>query len=202
MKPIVCSHTRCGVHYLATLLHTNLYCGVEDYEQLHFSHSRLPEPLVQYIHLHRPLLPTMVSIWKARTHLGIHDSVSFSQMVRTPWEEMPRSEIGPAYFNGEAFDRVCSPRPFTGTLPERWVRTLDMFQHKAAIALSYGFVTQFPYETLLNIARMFDLSWREGTPKLVLERRGFWAAEEQMPCIPPEDILYLEGYQSRCRFSY
>lgn len=194
MFPRIVSHTRTGTHYLAKLLWSNFRTGYGAYEELHFSHSRVPpEP---YIHLHRPLFPVMLSVWRAREHLGIAKSVSFSAMLRTPWEAMPRAESCEAVYNGVATSKVCSPKEFFGTLPQRWLDSTTLFARSAAYNAEYSWVVERPMAVLQEVARAFKVKRnKEFVP--VLERVGWWSADEETPSISADDMYLMEAYQCR-----
>jgi hypothetical protein len=197
ITPRICAHTRSGTHYLAKLLYDNYNCEAEDYEKLHFSHTRVPEDGHPIIHLYRPILPVMISIWRVREHLGISSTVRFSDMIRTPWEEMPRSEIGPALLNGERIDRVCAPKDFVGTLPDRWVRILKLFSdYKPKISLPYSAVVERPYYVASLIAQTHQLE-RLTSPFLYPQAPVGWQTMTpwERPEVTGDDLVYLESFQ-------
>jgi hypothetical protein len=185
---IVCAHTRTGTHLLAKLLHLNFETGVSDYQELLGSHSVVPQVL--FATVVRPVLPVMLSVWKVRDQLGIHRSVSFSSMLRTPWLEMPASESCTALLNGARVDRVRRPRAFSDTLPHRWLRVTSMFLRHAAVAVAYHDLVEQPARVL----RQFSLP-RVGPLRIVLERVGWAAVEEEQPEVSEDDLLLLQQYQ-------
>jgi hypothetical protein len=200
----IVSHTRTGTHLLAKLIHSNFTTGLDDYEKLHFSHSRIPmnaeaAPL-PYIHLWRPIYPVMLSIWRVREHLGIHKDVSFSTILRTVWSDMKRSESCETLFNGEQRNLVCPPRDFDDTLPDRWLKLTRYFREHAYIEFSYQDVVDRPWEVLRRIANRFS-KWSarktEFTP--VLQRVGWYSTADEQPKITAADMKLLEGYEERFR---
>jgi hypothetical protein len=190
----IVSHTRSGVHYLARLLHDNFETGAESYEELHYSHTRVPEG-EDYIHLYRPLFPVMLSIWRCRAHLGIHRTVSFADMIRTPWPNMPRSEEAPsAVYNGEPQTRVCAPKDFNCTLPARWYLLTELFKVHAIVSIHYDDAVSRPYEVARLIAQLHEFP-RKQDFRPVLQRVGWWDADKQDPAITESDLQLLESYQ-------
>jgi hypothetical protein len=192
----VVSYTRSGTHYLMALVHRNLATPYEDYEGLHFSHSRIPD--APYIHLHRPVLPTMVSIWRAREHLGIAAYVSFADMIRTPWPSMPRSKFCVAVFNGRRDDRVCPPRDFDGRLPDRWLLLNRLFAEGATLSFTLDDAVSHPLIVLERISIVTGWPFkREFSP--VTGRVGWWAVNEEQPDVSWDDLRYLRRFQECLR---
>lgn len=192
--PLICSHTRTGTHYLASLLYRNLECGVDDYEKLHYSHSRIaPKP---FVHLYRPLLPVMLSIWRVRQHLGIHQDVTFSQLIRTRWDVMPRAVAGLGVFNGDRDDRICLTKaePLE-TLPERWLRVTRMFQSAAAFSVTYESCVSRPLAVIEAVKKRFQLQLRSTRLDLCLDRVGWWSPVKEQPTILYDDASLLEDFQ-------
>lgn len=89
----------------------------------------------------------MLSIYRSRGHLGI-GAVSFSAMLRTPWDEMPKASTCEAVLNGERQDRVCPPREFEGTLLQRYVRLVKLFAKEPKLTVSYDDVCSRPLAVL------------------------------------------------------
>jgi hypothetical protein len=145
----ICAHTRSGTHLLAKLIWQNFETPHESYEYFDFSHSERDS--VPYIHLHRPILDVMRSIWWNREHLGIASHVTFGDMLRTPWPEMPRSTYCHAIFNGERLNKVCAPKDFTTTLVQRWIDTVQYFHMGCAVAFSYATVCSRPLAVLAKL---------------------------------------------------
>lgn len=191
----IVSHTRAGVHYLASLFHQNLETGAADYEQLHYSHSRVPD--APYIHLYRHALPTLLSVWRARTHLGIASEVTFAQLLRTPMVDLPRSQAGNAFLNGVYSDKVCAPPvPYPGTALDRWLERTELFEVRATLSFEYTRTVEDPLGTVEAVQNAFDLQ-RRGPFRLVLDRVGWWPAQIEQPEISEEDLMLIRSYLCR-----
>jgi hypothetical protein len=196
MIPYICSHTRTGTHLLAAALHRNFKLPFTDYESLHYSHSVAPS--IPFVHLYRPLAGCMRSIYMCREHLGIAGEVTFAQMLRSPWPNMPKSTICQhTYFNGELCNKVCPPRWFEDTLPERWLRLSKLFAEKAKLSVSYYSTLTQPERVLNATCAVFELE-PSCTFTPVLGRVGWWQDPSEEPCISKADNTLLEDYQ--CRF--
>lgn len=191
------SHTRAGVHYLAALLHANLETGAGSYEELHYSHTRVPEG--PYLHLHRRLLPTAVSMWRVRDHLGVNRDIPFADYIRTPMHQLPPAESGPAYLNGEYSERVCAPPvQYCGTVLERWLEYTSRFEGSSIdLSLSYEEVVAAPEAAVELAARAFGLARRGAfeVPGLV----GWQPACVERPAVSADDLLLMRRFQCRLR---
>lgn len=189
----IVSHTRTGTHYLCMLLFRNLETGAGDYEEMHYSHSRVPEG--PYIHLHRPLFPTLLSIWRVREHAGLHRSVTFSDLVHMPCDVLPKAQSCEAMFNGARLDKVCPGKGFLPgeTFPQRWLRLTDLFESGAYASYSYEEAVTRPLYVIESIAGRFVLRRRPFTP--VLERVGWWAVGMETPEITERDMRVIEEHQ-------
>lgn len=193
---MIVSHTRTGTHLLAKLLHDNLDLGSKHYEELHYSHSRIaPFP---YIHLHRPVRDVMLSIWAVRDHLGIDRSVTFVDMLRTPWEKMPRSSSCVVCYNGSISTKVCPPKDFEGTLLDRWLRQTRYFDAHAKLSLSYSDVVNSPLAVVELVARVFQFD-RKGSFQPVTERVGWYPVHKELANVTPACEELMEHYQ--CQLS-
>jgi hypothetical protein len=172
----ICSHTRAGVHLFAKLIQLNFQTD-HDYEYFHYSHSRVcPEP---FIHLHRPCLPTMVSMWRSRTHLGIADTVTFPELLRHTWDSVPKAETCEALFNGQRRDQVCAPHPFDGTFLDRWVAVTYTFQMACTISFPYQTVVDRPLAVIDKLAQM--LPYRRNKDFTPVTQRMGWQPVSTTP---------------------
>lgn len=194
----IVSHTRTGTHCLCSLLFRNLETGAADYEEMHYSHSRVPPDGAPYIHLHRPLFSTLLSIWRVREHAGIHGDVTFSDLVHVPHRDLPKAETCEAVFNGVRQDKVCPGKGFLDgeTFPERWLRLTQLFEKGAHASYSYEEVVTRPMFVVVDVAWRFGVARKPGFAP-VLDRVGWWAAKDETPTITERDMRVIEEYQNR-----
>jgi len=182
---------------LAKLLWLNLETGASEYEQLHFSHSRVPHGHA-YVHLFRPALPTMVSQWKVREHAGVAASVTFGDMLRVPWFDLPISTNGGgAVFNGAPDNRVCVQRIFHGTALDRWLEYTLRFAASAALNVNYYDVVRDPEAVVRDCAHTLHFG-RKRTPFARVEDRvGWWVPGAVDPRVTDADLELIEQYQQK-----
>lgn len=194
-QPRIVSHTRAGVHYLAALLHANLETGAASYEELHYSHTRVPEG--PYLHLYRQLLPTVISMWRVRDHLGVARSVSFADYIRTPMAQLPKASSGPAYYNGEYSERVCAPPViYSGTVLERWLEYTRRFEERCACSVFYEEAVAAPEAVVELIGARFGLQSRQ--PFVYVEgRKGWQPTLEERPALTADDLALIRSFQCR-----
>lgn len=201
MTPLIVSHTRTGTHYLARLLYDNLECGVDDdYEKLHFSHSRIPQDGSLYIHLYRPLLPVMISMYGVREHLGMAESVTLEDMTFKRWDQLPRSTSGGfALFNGTVDSKVCTTKVLDGeTLPMRWVRQTVTFGARAYFSLSYDLAVTQPVLVCDAVMDAFQLARRLKRFSVPFHKVGWWNGAADRSIQASESVLReLQQHQSR-----
>lgn len=193
----IVSHTRAGVHYLASLLFANIETGAASYEELHYSHTRVP--VCSYIHLYRQLLPTVLSMWRVRDHLGVAQSVSFSDYIRTPMDRLLKAESGPAYYNGEYTERVCAPSiAYKGTVLERWLEYTHKFQATTDLSVSYEEVVAAPKAAVELVACAYGLRCKPGFTAVV-GPVGWQPSREEKPSVSSDDLLLIRRFQ--CQLS-
>lgn len=191
------SHNRTGTHYLMHLLYNNVCTGATCPEDIHFSHSQMP-PDDPFLHLWRPLYPVMLSMWRCRDHLGIAREVTFSQMLRTPWETMPRASDAPyTYLNGKVTDRVTPPRSFTGTLPDRWLERTQTFAANAVLTVSYDDAVSRPLYVIDAVCATFRTERFSSVFVPVFDRVGWYNVRGENPVVTYDDLELMEGVQ-RC----
>lgn len=194
----IVSHIRTGTHYLCSLLHRNLETGAADYEELHYSHSRLPPNGEKYIHIHRPLFSVLLSVWRIREHAGLHGSVSFSDLVHTPHSDLPRTSSCEAVFNGERWDRVCPPKGYLPeeTFPEHWLRMMRLFDASAHASYSYDLAVNCPLHVVEDVSQKFGVAKVPGFAP-VLSRVGWWPAKQETPEVTEQDMRRIEAIQAQ-----
>lgn len=196
----IVAHTRSGTHYLAALLHANMDTGHADYAGLDYSHSRVPtlgDGILPYICIWRQCLPTMLSIWRSREHLGIASSVTFSDMLRTDMSSMPRSSIGLATYNGTRDDRVCAPREFKGMLLERWYKRTVYFANHAFVVIRYDDAVARPFGVVQRVAQAYKKLLRKPFVP-VTHRVGWQPVSYDEPHVTPDDYELIERYEKAC----
>ena len=179
---------RAGTHALASLLHRNLDTGLPSYEDLHYSHSRIPEG--PFVHVHRPLLPVALSFWRMRERFGIARSVSFAELLREPMDNLPRAESAATLHNG-ALDMEVHRVQCELTMPNMWLRDTKRFAAEAAVNVKYSAVQEYPLLVVETVMHRLGLQ-RQSRFCLIHDRVGWWPKSEVHPAVTYLDLCLLD----------
>lgn len=193
----IVSFRRTGTNLLAALLFRNFDLpGASCYDDLCFSHSKVPES-EPYIATYRPVLPTMLSLWRMRTRVGIAACVPFADFIRMPFDELPAHE-GPVQIlvDGQLRE-MANHRPQSSLpAPEWWLSDTVRFGRKAKVVVSYSALVENPMRVLDAVQKAFLLN-RRMPLDLCLKRVGWWPVKEEDPQVSWEDARLLQLTQSR-----
>lgn len=199
MVPLIVSFRRTGTHALAKLLHQNLRTGKDSYENLHYSHSRIPA--TPYIHIWRPILPTMLSMWQMRERFGVRVDTPFSRFIRAPYPDLFVADACKVDLDGvERTDahRIKGWDDEPLSIPERWLRDTNRFAANAAINVSYHAISDCPLRVISATAMVFELE-PVGELKLLRERVGWVPSVETDPGVVSADLLHLQKFEQVLR---
>lgn len=193
---MIVSFRRSGTHLLAELLFRNLETGAKSAEELHFSHSTLPD--FPYVCVWRPILPTALSFWRMRERFGLAKSVTFSQMVQEPWAHLEKCEDASALLNGVFVSQATKQLDF-GSFCEAWLNDTQRFVANSRIHVRYSALVERPYDVVREIAREMRLKRRSSEFQLVHERVGWAAVHEEQPVVQEADLLKLSRTEAMLR---
>ncbi len=195
----VCAHARAGYHYFTELLHANLVCGSTVPDDLHYSHSRIPEG-EPFVNLYREVQPVMVSLWRVRERSGIAGSVSFSEMLRGT-RHLPRpTEARSIELHGVGDSGVCPMKwwelPPEATVLDRWLHIVTLFKQHATLTVDYDDAVYKPLDVVEAVASTFSLERRQ--PFVVPKDRYSWySTAKEDPAVTLADLHLLAEYQKR-----
>lgn len=192
-KPWIVSFRRSGYNYLANLLWRNLENSWADYEELHYSHSRVcPEP---YVCVTRDLLPTMLSWYRIKGRFGVGEC-SFSEFIRTAVADLPVATACDVHYNGRRVTESHRTQDSVLTLPELWSASTSLFLLQAKLSLHYNSLVRDPLRCVQAVSEVFSCPMR-GAFDPVLERVGWWPAKEEQPSVVRSDLELLQSVQDQ-----
>lgn len=205
MHPYIVSFRRSGYNLLANLLHTNLETGVHEYEDLHYSHTRMP--VQPYIAVVRALLPTMVSFYKLKGRFGIGEC-GFGHFIRIPQKYLATTDECDVRYNGNRrCDAATLPSTYRElTLPEQWCELTPKFAEGAYLCFAYHDLTDRPLQVVHKVAEAFHLAKKP--PFKPIDNKVGWTPDPGIQVdIEPADYVLLakledtvDAYSTRYRF--
>ena len=188
----VVSHTRSGMHLMCKLLHQNFDTGMKRYEDLDFSHTRVPTDGLR-IHVERKLYGVALSMWYVRDHLGYDRNVSFSDFIRRPLESLYNAMDCEVVYNGKHLNKICPMKDAVGTLPQRWLDYVRVFRRGCMLTVEYEDLVSSPYRVMKLVSTSFALDRKQFSP--VHDLVGWQPVKYGYPEITEDDAAYLESFQ-------
>lgn len=125
----------------------------------------------------------------------MHSSVTFSDMLHTPYSELPIAKNAEVLYDGvETLGayRLNIEEP----LPLAWLRITRQFANAAKVVVQYHAIQAMPYRVAYYVADALHLRMRSNFT-LVEERVG-WTPKtaNEMVDLSTEDIVYLSKVDS------
>ena len=168
---------RTGTHFLANLLARNLQTP-QTPEDMHYSHSQMPAK--RFITIWRPLLPTMLSMYKMRERFGIARSCGFTDMVLLPIQQLPKTSTCDVLHYGKKVEQAHELPCQDKSLLELWREHTLEFARNAFICFRYCNVIADPLTAIRTVAKAFSIGTTE-TFMPVTERVGWFSVKEDEP---------------------